>query len=214
MKPTSTPPDRGRAKEARANDRAVLEAARDVFAEQGFDAPTAEIAKRAGVGVASVYRRYESKEELVHALRLLALHDVIRIANEVTDSETDSTVARFLTRHLTEAASPLATTFGRRLPTTPDIDEAAEQLREALEALIQRDLDRGVVPADFSAGDLMMAVAHLRPHLAIPAAAATELHLRQLDLYLAGLAQIASGAAPQRGTAVTWEQWVSFNSES
>ncbi len=205
--------DRGRAKEARANDRAVLEAARDVFAEQGFDAPTSAIAKRAGVGVASVYRRYGSKDELVHALRLLALEDVIRIAREVVDERPESTVARFLTRHLEEAASPLATTFGRRLPTTPDIDEAADRLRGALETLIAVDRARGLVPSDYTAGDVMMAIAHLRPHLAIAPADATGLHLRQLDLYLAGLRQIAVGAAVQRGAALTWEEWVGFNSE-
>lgn len=205
--------DRGRAKEARANDRAVLEAARDVFAEQGFDAPTSAIAKRAGVGVASVYRRYGSKDELVHALRLLALEDVIRIAHEVLDEDPPSAVARFLTRHLEEAASPLATTFGRRLPTSPEIDEAAERLRDALESLIAVDRERGLVPADYTAGETMMAIAHLRPHLAASPGQATALHLRQLDLYLAGLQQIAAGAASQRGTALTWEEWVGFNSE-
>lgn len=212
---TSSPPaaDRGRAREARANDRAVLEAARDVFAEEGFDAPTSAIAKRAGVGVASVYRRYGSKEELVHALRLLALEDVIRIAHEVVGERPESAVARFLTRHLEEAASPLATTFGRRLPTSPEIDEAAERLRRSLESLIAIDRERGLVPADYTAGDIMMAIAHLRPHLAASPELATALHLRQLDLYLAGLAQIAAGRATQRGTALTWEMWVGFNSE-
>ncbi|MDA4895668.1 helix-turn-helix domain containing protein [Streptomyces sp. MS2A] len=208
-----TRPDRGRAKEARANDRAVLEAARDVFAERGFDAPTSEIAARAGVGVASVYRRYGSKDELVHALRLLALEDVTRIATEVAEEETESAVARFLTRHLEEASSPLVTTFGRRLPTTPEIDRAAERLRDALDRLITQDRERGLVPPDYTAGEIMMAVAHLRPHLAISPERATALHLRQLDLYLAGLRQLARGAATQRGTALSWEDWVTFNSE-
>lgn len=185
-----------------------------MFAEQGFDAPTSAIAKRAGVGVASVYRRYGSKDELVHALRLLALNDVIRIAHEVLDERSESAVASFLTRHLEEAASPLATTFGKRLPTTPEIDEAAERLRDALEALIAVDRERGLVPPDYTAGEAMMAIAHLRPHLAVAPSDATALHLRQLDLYLAGLRQIASGAASQRGSPLTWDEWVGFNSET
>lgn len=205
--------DRGRAKEARANDRAVLEAARDVFAEQGFQASTATIAQRAGVGVASIYRRYGSKDDLVHALRLLALEDVIRIAEEVIAEAPQSTIARFLTRHLEEAANPLATTFGQRLPTTPEIDAAAARLGEVLETLVAADRNRGNAPADYTAGELMLAIAHLRPHLAVPQANATPLHLRQLDLYLAGLQQIARGAAPQRGTALSWDAWVSFNSD-
>lgn len=215
MDPISpAPAERGRAKEARANDRAILEAARDIFAAQGFDAPTSDIARRAGVGVASVYRRYESKEDLVNALRLLALDDVTRIAQEVTEKPSDSAVAAFLTRHIEEAASPLATTFGHRLPTTPLVDAAAERLREALDALIAVDRSRNVIPPTYTAGDIMMAIAHLRPRLAMPAHRAKELQLRQLDLYLAGLAQVTQGQASQRGEALSWEEWVSFNSET
>ena len=208
----AVPGDRGRAREARANDRAVLEAARDVFAEHGFDAPTSAIAQRAGVGVATVYRRYRSKEELVHALRLLALDDVTRIAQEVAAERPESAVARFLTRHLEEAASPLATTFGRVLPASPEIDAAAERLRAALEDVIALDRERGLVPADYTAGELMIGITHLRPHLAIGGERATALHLRQLDLYLAGLREITRGRATQRGSALSWDEWVAFNS--
>ncbi|MDR6867764.1 AcrR family transcriptional regulator [Microbacterium resistens] len=210
--PDSPATDRGRAREARANDRAVLEAARDVFAAQGFDAPTAAIARRAGVGVATVYRRYRSKDELVHALRLLALEDVTRIAQDVAAERPPLAIGRFLVRHLQEAASPLATTFGRLLPSSPEIEAASDRLRDALDHLIALDRDRDLIPEDYTAGEVMLAIAHLRPHLMVPRERATELHLRQLDLYLAGLREVAQGRAKQRGAALTWDEWVSFNS--
>jgi len=205
-------PDRGRAREARANDRTVLEAARDVFAARGFDAPTSAIAQRAGVGVGTIYRRYRSKDELVHALRLLALDDVTTIATEVARERPPFAVGRFMTRHLEEAASPLATTFGLLLPTSAEIDAAADRLRDALEALIALDLTHGLVPADYSSGEIMITLSHLRPHLAVGRERAVELNLRQLDLYLAGLGEIAAGRAAQRGNPLTWDEWVTFNS--
>lgn len=51
--------------DARRNLRHVLSAARDVFGEQGYDAPIEEVARRARVGVGTVYRRFPNKDALV-----------------------------------------------------------------------------------------------------------------------------------------------------
>ena len=63
----------GRQAEARRNDRAVLDAARDVFSAQGADAPVSAVAERAGVGVGTLYRRYGSKTELLQRMCVLAM---------------------------------------------------------------------------------------------------------------------------------------------
>jgi len=42
----------------------ILEAAREVFLERGIDAPTAEIARRAGVSEGSIFRRFPTKQAL------------------------------------------------------------------------------------------------------------------------------------------------------
>ena len=63
--PVRKPP--GRPRSARA-DRAILEAALDLFGEVGFEGLTIEgVAERAGVGKTTIYRRWPSKEELVSA---------------------------------------------------------------------------------------------------------------------------------------------------
>lgn len=55
--------------DAVANRRRVLEAAQEVFAEQGVEAPTDEVARRAGVGAGTVFRHFPTKRDLVeHAL--------------------------------------------------------------------------------------------------------------------------------------------------
>ncbi|MDX6481551.1 MAG: hypothetical protein QOG85_2061 [Gaiellaceae bacterium] len=54
--------------DARRNLERVLDAATEVFAEEGPDASVAEIAHRAGVGQGTVFRRFPSKDDLVFAV--------------------------------------------------------------------------------------------------------------------------------------------------
>jgi AcrR family transcriptional regulator len=54
--------------DAERNRRLVLEAAAQAFADEGFDVGVAEIARRAGVGNATVFRRFPTKEALVEAI--------------------------------------------------------------------------------------------------------------------------------------------------
>jgi AcrR family transcriptional regulator len=65
-RPARQPAGRLRADACR-NRAAVLCAAREVFAEDGLDAPLEEIARRAGVGIATLYRRFPSRQDLVAA---------------------------------------------------------------------------------------------------------------------------------------------------
>jgi AcrR family transcriptional regulator len=53
--------------DAARNREAVVCAAREVFAEAGLDAPLEEIARRAGVGIGTLYRRFPCREQLVSA---------------------------------------------------------------------------------------------------------------------------------------------------
>ncbi len=53
--------------DAARNRAAIIEAAREVFAEHGLEAPLEEIACRAGVGIATLYRRFPGREQLIAA---------------------------------------------------------------------------------------------------------------------------------------------------
>ncbi len=61
-------PPRPLRRDAQENRRRLLEAAREVFAESGFEATMDDVAARAGVGVGTAYRRFANKEELIAAL--------------------------------------------------------------------------------------------------------------------------------------------------
>ncbi|AKI00245.1 transcriptional regulator, TetR family [Hoeflea sp. IMCC20628] len=54
--------------DAQRNEDAVLEAAKQVFATSGVDAPVRDIAARAGVGVGTLYRRFPNRSDLVAAV--------------------------------------------------------------------------------------------------------------------------------------------------
>lgn len=73
-----------RRRHAAENDRRVLDAARDVFARLGYDAPVAAIAQAAGVGMGSLYRRYGTKDELLADACLKSMQELIEIASTAT----------------------------------------------------------------------------------------------------------------------------------
>ncbi|MGW4898358.1 TetR/AcrR family transcriptional regulator [Kitasatospora sp. NPDC004240] len=69
--------------DARRNLESVLRAAREVFGEFGYGAPMEEVARRAGVGVGTVYRRFPSKEVLVQRI---AAEEVAWLTAQARDS--------------------------------------------------------------------------------------------------------------------------------
>jgi AcrR family transcriptional regulator len=64
----TTPSERPLRRDAERNRQRILAAARDAFAEEGLSVTLDEIARRAGVGVGTVYRRFPDKEQLIDAL--------------------------------------------------------------------------------------------------------------------------------------------------
>ena len=65
--PGAAPAERRLRADAARNRAAIVAVARDVFAEQGLEAPLETIAARAGVGIATLYRRFPTREKLVAA---------------------------------------------------------------------------------------------------------------------------------------------------
>src|SRR6187200_1238757 len=73
--------------DARRNRERVLTAARLVFAEHGREAQMDDVARRAGVGVGTVYRHFPTKEALVNALALDLFEGLVRGAREALEIE-------------------------------------------------------------------------------------------------------------------------------
>lgn len=212
----SSPSDRplpGRQREARSNDVAVLASAREVFSERGLEASVADVARHAGVGVASIYRRYATKEALIEALHVHAVQEAAGLARSIVieiDADADpqpGAVASFLARQITGASGPLLRPRRRDVPIPAALAEVSEELRVALERLIAHDHARGALPAGFTAADAMQLMQHLRPSLPLPRAEADALHLRYLGLVVQGLrTRAASGESFSGGPG--WNDWL------
>ena len=124
--------------DARRNLESVLRAAREVFGELGYGAPMEEVARRAGVGVGTVYRRFPSKEVLVHRI---ASEEVQWLTTQAWESlNGDQQPWDALAGYLSRA---VATGAGRLLP--PEAFRRAEAL--------DRVPERGVVLPHAAAAD-------------------------------------------------------------
>src|SRR5690349_15235935 len=86
--------------DARRNRAQILAAARDVFAEQGAGAPLDEVARRAGVGIATLYRRFPDRQSLIGAVALDILGAIAHEARRALAEEPDAfrALARYMHR--------------------------------------------------------------------------------------------------------------------
>jgi AcrR family transcriptional regulator len=88
--------------DARRNHDQILRAATDVFVDRGPDAPLDEIARRAGVGNATLYRRFPDRQALLRAVVVDVYVRVLAEARLAVSEEPDafSALARYMRRAL------------------------------------------------------------------------------------------------------------------
>jgi AcrR family transcriptional regulator len=145
--------------DAERNRAAILAVARDVFAEQGLEAPLEVIAARAGVGIATLYRRFPTREKLVAAalLEKIALYaEAAQQALAVPDPWAG--FAGFVQRICELQACDRG--LGDLLAMTLPADEQIEQLRTTANGdvvtLIERAKASGTLRDDFVGEDLLL----------------------------------------------------------
>jgi AcrR family transcriptional regulator len=84
---TSSPPERPLRRDAERNRQRILEVARDAFREDGLAVTLDEIARRAGLGVGTIYRRFPDKEQLIDALFEERMSEMVALAEDALQSE-------------------------------------------------------------------------------------------------------------------------------
>ena len=194
---TSTPRP-GRQAEAEINDRRLLDAAREVFAAQGPGAPVADVARRAGVGIGSLYRRYGSKDELLQRLCLLSMQQMIAAAQTALDRDTDAWTALSECVHLcvafrSGALAPLAGT----VPVTDEMVAAGRSAQTLLQALVERAQAAGGIRSDVNGIDVARLIELFSRSHAASDDDDEQVQQRLLALALDGLR--ATGAGPLPG---------------
>lgn len=141
--------------DARRNRQRLLEAAHHSFRANGVTASMDEIARRAGVGIGTLYRHFPSRDSLVLALVADDLERVATLADELLSSDQPNAVARWLAelvRHdLTYRGLAESTTAATGSPTP--LGAACERLHAAGAALIQHHQRHGTIRADIEPAD-------------------------------------------------------------
>ena len=145
-------PDRPLRADARHNREKILRAAREAFAESGYDVPLDEIAARAGVGPGTVYRHFPAKDALFQAVVAARIQDLIDDARARARAEDPGgAFFGFLARIGEEAAAK------RDLPDAIAVAGSLQDaLNAALDVLLRRAQESGAVRADIAAADLIV----------------------------------------------------------
>ncbi|MCW2622786.1 MAG: regulatory protein TetR [Frankiales bacterium] len=167
-----------------------MAAARELFASDGIDVTLDDIARHAGVGVATAYRNFANKGVLIDDLLVDRMQELVTLARECLDepdpwlglrSYVDRSVA------LQAADRGLKQLLFSQSQAHQRIEQVRSQLAPAVAALVERAQAAGQVRPDVRPSDL--AVINLMVGAVIDLArdVAPELHTRYLEMLLEGL---------------------------
>jgi AcrR family transcriptional regulator len=148
--------------DAARNRRRILDAAAAVFAERGLDASTAEIARRAGVGEATLFRRFPTKDDLIVAI-LAEQMDAVIATSEQCLLEPDPW--RALERFFLAMVELQVTDRGaldavkEECMTSDALAGRRRRIMELMSKLLRRAQEARVVRDDLTAPDLALLTA-------------------------------------------------------
>src|SRR5215469_6721374 len=194
--------------DARENRRRLIEAARDVLIERGPAAPLEEIARRAGTGIATLYRHFPDRQALIRDVILDALQRTADEARQAAAEEPDP--FRALARYMHRAIDVrTAAVIPALLAEAPFDDEQIRQARQTgaalLEALADAAHRAGTLRADVTPADIGLLIVRLSRPLpgGFPPETNNSLSHRHLDLLIDGLRAAARQPAQLGGPALT-----------
>ena len=168
----TTPPRPGASRPARAPDGAaatalradarrnrvrILEAAEQVFSEQGASASTEEVARRAGVAIGTVFRHFPAKDDLLRAIMKALLQ---RLTDEVgslaADGDPSTALFTFFTRMVEQAAAK-KTVVDLLAQAGVDVQaaEPVQALTQGVAGLLARAQQAGAVRGDVRIAEVM-----------------------------------------------------------
>jgi AcrR family transcriptional regulator len=178
------------------NRERVLEAAKAVFSQGGPEASLETVARRAGVGIGTLYRHFPSREALYEAVYRHEVEQLVQLAGHL---EAETTPVEALRRWLQAGVEFMATKKGMAAALamaaqgSPDlVAYSLDRLTGAVGELLQRAAAAGEIRADIDPEDLLrtlvgMCYAHDRPGWQAKV-------LRLVDVFIDGLRRRADNA--------------------
>ncbi|MFF4508155.1 TetR/AcrR family transcriptional regulator [Streptomyces sp. NPDC001401] len=144
-------------KDAARNYDALVAAAREAFAEHGADASLEDIARRAGVGIGTLYRNFPSRRELFESVYAEDVNELVRVAEEVAELEPWEALTSWLARFTGYMVTKRA--IREALDGESEIfDACRDSLYAAGGPLFERAQEEGVARKDMDIGDLLRLV--------------------------------------------------------
>jgi len=213
--PRNTEP---RNSESPNTERQIVAVAAALFAERGLGATLAQVAKHAGFGVATVYRRFANKDDLiyeVYADRLRAHEQVAREAAAAPDA--GASFFRFFEQSITELAADrglreltmggYTRSLGWARGTAPDrlaglLGENHEAMGVHLTELVRRAKQSGGLREDFEATDMMVLSIAVQATVAFGGSGHPELYRRALGVIFDGLRPARGNVTPLPAVAL------------
>jgi AcrR family transcriptional regulator len=201
-----TPNERTLRSDAERNRRRVLDAAQALFHERGLDVGVAEIAQRAGVGRATLFRNFPTKQDLIAAIVIDRMHEATAYAHTLLDAP-DPGEALF--GFLEEIVGPqqldsraLFDAIADTFLANQGIRAAHAEIVDAIEQLLTRAKEAGAVRSDVGAMDVLMLVKGVCEAASAFASSEPGMVTRQLDLVRAAVSASAANR-PLRGRPPT-----------
>jgi AcrR family transcriptional regulator len=186
-------------RDAERNRRRILDAAASVFATRGLEVSLDEIARAAGVGIGTVYRRFADREALIDALFEDRLGEIVRAA-EAARAEGDAWAALVGFMERVGEAHALDRGLGEILISSAHgrerVGQMREQLRPLVDELVRRAWASGDLRADVDGRDLATVSVVLSAVADFTRAVEPEHWRRVLGLLLDGLRVRRDGPTP------------------
>ncbi|WP_030264519.1 TetR/AcrR family transcriptional regulator [Streptomyces sp. NRRL B-24484] len=149
---------RPRRADAARNFDALLVAAREAFAEHGADASLEDIARRAGVGIGTLYRNFPTRRHLFEAVYANEVDDLGRVAAEVAGEPPWQALAAWLRRFVDYAMTKRAIREALEGEESDVFLACRQSMYDAGTPLLLRAQEAGEVRKDMSIDDLLRLV--------------------------------------------------------
>ncbi|MFI9720527.1 TetR/AcrR family transcriptional regulator [Streptomyces sp. NPDC052396] len=205
----SAPPQPRLRADAQRNRERILAAAREVLVEEGAEFSFDKIARRVGVGNATLYRHFADRRELIHHVVLSVVSGVADRAERIRAEEPDAfqALSRFVHAAADEQVGALCPLLDGVVDRHhPDFEDTRLRMVRGIEALLSAARASGQLRPDIEVGDLMVALNQLtRPLPGRGCANFDQFVHRHLQIFLDGLLAPARSQLP--GRAATFEDF-------
>jgi AcrR family transcriptional regulator len=190
ISPTARPLRR----DAAYNRERLLVAASLVFTEHGLDAGVEEIARRAGVGVGTLYRRFATKQALIDELVATIRLELVELARDAA-AVADGTGLEQLLRGVGEVQTRHGAFLGRVWQHSDAELGAMEEFRDLLPQILRQAQQHHRARSDIAASDISLVMWSTAGVIETTRHVAPRAWRRHLDLLLSGL-RPAGGKLP------------------